>query len=116
CSKQKEQKHRSINIDGSYGIKCIVCKDRQNKKIEDFKLYLNNIKLNIMIKNGSCCERCNIIFIKNDDNPYQVFKIKTQLNDDGIRVLLYDDCWYDAVEFMNYMSDFIELRISQFDH
>lgn len=107
CAKEIEPSHKNY-------VTCESClgKTLQNRK--DLKnSIIFNIKMEIMNKYQSCCNKCHYVFIT--ENNKTVTELETVLVDD-IRYLEYHNNFYEAVDFIETHTNKIVFPILHFDH
>lgn len=119
CGKKGDENLRAVNLDGTPSSRCTFCKESEIKfnasQREKTKEILKQLKLEMIKKNGSCCEKCNSIFlISNDDNkPFIELKVFVE-NDKKFVTYLSET--YDVQDFFEKFEDLLELRMLEFDH
>jgi len=100
CNKTQDISQRFINEDGKFSKQCIKCRESKRlcrKKIrKQSKINTYKIKKEIMAKLGSCCERCQRIFIKGSSKSgLPLIILETYVNDKK-RMVKYMDEIYRA--------------------
>jgi len=114
CSRHKINDERYICNDIIYNT-CMECIRQRKKAYKKKKLTYNNIKHETILNNGSSCEKCQCIFIKNLNNEFHLIKIKVFIRD-GVKKLMYNNIEYDAFEFIKKYKNELEIEILEFDH
>jgi len=123
CHHPKELSEMSLNHDGTPSIHCIPCKEFQrNRNRRVRKTYLD-IKFEFVLKNESCCERCQCIYLYGENpfvspdlmNKSLLSKIETKERD-GIRYVTLKDGEHKVKDVLMDLKPYIELFILQLDH
>lgn len=115
CFKIKNINEKYVKKNGDLSIRCTDCKFRSKKQYDKRTKLFYDIRLELIIKNSSCCELCHVIFIKGPNNGLPLIILNTRLIND-IRYVIYEDNEYIAVDFIKRFVDIIELDILDFDH
>ena len=116
CRTIKFDEEMGINLNGDKSNQCKKCKIASHDRSMGISKEKQDIKLNIMLKMKSCCEICNVIFLKNPDpnsiapiiiHPYQA-KEETFVD--------YEDCSYELDYFFTKYGHLIDCRLTDYDH
>jgi hypothetical protein len=118
CTRMYSSDEMGKNLDGSASSHCPSCKEttyeRNKKKYVKWIRKFRNLQYEEIIKNGSCCEKCEKIFIMSDVTP-TVIEISTFI-ENGTRYLLYEGKKYESLKFLQDYRDKLAFLILDFDH
>lgn len=116
CIKEKTIHEMYTKLDGTMAKTCIKCTNVSKSVYNKRKNLQNEIKIEFIEKFGSCCQKCNDIFLKPEhESSYIIRTLKTYLID-NIRMVDYNNKSYTTNDFISKHKNEIELRIIQFDH
>jgi hypothetical protein len=114
CHKEKSFDERAKNLDETYSILCLSCKDIERERSKNIRKIYNDSKLEFIFKFEASCQKCKCIFIKTDEE-YNFQTIETYVKD-NVKYLLYNSIEYTVENFLINFKDKLELRIIQLDH
>lgn len=114
CHNELPIEEKASNLNGTPSILCKPCKGVSNTRIKKLRKDYLNIKLEFIIKNQCCCEKCQCIFIMTPEQNI-LLSIITYIKND-IRYAYYNDNWYPARDMIDTWLQFLELDILHLDH
>lgn len=115
CNKIKNNSERAINIDGSISETCDLCKDYNYDKLDYLKNTFKELRLEYMLKHETSCQKCNLIFLKPENNFSGVTELKIHVRNNK-KYVIYFNVEYEVKNFIKNFVDILELRIIEFDH
>lgn len=116
CKNYKNESERGIKTDGSPSKnRCSNCKIKEKNRKQSMKQTFQSILYESFLNIGSCCERCNSIFLKPSEGTFFAVKLKTYKVGGGIYVN-YEGKKYSTKDFLIKYREILEYRIIEMDH
>ena len=115
CETVIDNSNKATNLDGTQALSCKPCKDGCALRMKSATNIHNELKINLINENESCCSLCHSLLIIEDQNITVVVTIPTFM-DDNIRYCEYKNIIYTSLDFIKLFKDKIALGVLEFDH
>jgi hypothetical protein len=115
CLNEITDENIGYNKNGIANKTCKFCVERVINDAILQRLVYNKIKMEIIYKIGSCCEKCNMIFLKPLNDSLIVIELQTYIKNNN-RYVLYNDEEISTSTFIMENQQNLELSILEFDH
>lgn len=115
CLREITNETRCFNSRGEINKLCKACIEERNVNRRKLKTIYHQIKLELCSKLGHCCEKCEMIFLKPNDDTLKIGKLKTFVIN-GYRYVNINNQYFLTSILIEQFNQFVEFSVLEFDH